>query len=154
MRLPFALAFLVLAGCADPYPPTFTPDYAIRVAPSDHGMVALPPPCPSWATEITDPFDNQPIPQFGCSNARNLAIMVDQPQDLIKGRDLGPASAVTTIGAIRRYNNNQTRGLVDPDSAPDASVAVTTATTPNSPLTGDTVSTSSPAASGATPGGP
>ncbi len=87
------LAVTVLAGCTG----TPTPDYTIRVAPSGDSLVAIPPECPAWATESSNPYDNQPIPQFGCANARNLAVMVDQPWDLIKGRDSGPANAVVTV---------------------------------------------------------
>jgi len=150
----FLLGLAMLAGCGDP---TMKPDYTIRVIPTNNGMVAVPPDCPSWATENASPFDNQPIPQFGCANARNLALMVDQPSDLIKGRDPGTASGVTTVGAIRRYNNNQTRGLIDPDSAADTSIAITTAPTASSPMTGEATgggsssSSSSAAASSAAP---
>jgi type IV pilus biogenesis protein CpaD/CtpE len=130
----------LLAGCQI-YDPTPTPDYTIRVTPIEDGMAALPPTCPSWVTAVTDPYDNQPLPQYGCANARNLALMIDRPKDLLHGRDMGPSSGVTTVGAMRRYNSNQSRGLIDPSSQSDTSVSATTAPTSSSPMTGETAST-------------
>ncbi len=140
MRVSFtfvSLAMLALAACADPYPPTPKPDYAIRIAPSAKGLVAVPPECPSYATATIDPYDNQPLPQFGCANARNLAMMVEKPEDLLKGREMGDTRGVIAVGAMRRYDNNQTRGLIDTTSSPNSAVATTTASTPSSGMTGD-----------------
>jgi len=115
--------------------------------PTPDGMVAIPPGCPNWTTATTDPYDNQPLPQFGCANARNLAIMVDRPEDLVRGRDMGDSSGVLTVGAMRRYYNNQTRGLLDLDTSPDMSSAITTSPTPTSSMTGEAAGgSSSPAA--------
>jgi hypothetical protein len=128
---------LALSACDTLYPPTPKPDNTIKVVQTSKGPVAIPPTCLDWASATTNPYDNQPLPQFGCATARNLAMMVDQPNDLIHGREMSAGRAVTTVGAIRRYDNNQTRGLIDPDSAPDTSVAATTSSTAASPLTGD-----------------
>jgi hypothetical protein len=136
------LGLALLTACADPYPPTPRPDYTIRVTPSDHGLVAVPPPCPSWTTAVTDPYDNQPVPQFGCANARNLAMMVERPEDLVQGRELGPANGTHAVGSMLRYTNDQTRGLlwtgVDPNS-----IATTTSSTASSPISGEVSAPSS-----------
>lgn len=147
-----------LAGCADPYQPTMRPDYTIHVVSTPNGDKAIPPACPSYATQISDPYDNQPMPQFGCAYMRNLAMSVEQPSDLVHGRDLGPARGVAAVGAVRRYDNNQTRGLIDPNTNADSAVAATTSSAPASALSGDITggasatssssSSSSPAASG------
>jgi hypothetical protein len=136
-----SISLLGLAAC-DPYPPTPTPDYTIRVMHSQSGMVALPPTCPNWSTDTKDPYDNQPDPQFGCANARNLALTVEKPEDLVQPRSLGDARGTVMVGAIKRYDNNQTRGLVYTASSPDNSVDATTATTATSPMTGDATSSS------------
>jgi len=142
-----SLALFSIAGCSDAlYPPTVKPDYTIHVIPTDKGMTAIPPACPTWAEAATDPYDNQPIPQFGCANARNLAIMTDRPSDLIKGRDGGDSSGVMAVGAMRRYYNNQTRGLLDTDTSPDTAAAITTAPTPSSAMTGDVTGSAAPSA--------
>jgi hypothetical protein len=144
---------LVLTGCVDPYPPTMRPDYVIRVVPTAHGDVAVGPTCASWAFDNQDPYDNQPLPQFGCATAQNLAAMAERPDDLVAGRPIADARGVTEVGAIRRYDNNQTRGLITPD-AEVSQVAATTMSTSQSSLTGDITggagaATTSPAASAA-----
>jgi len=138
-----ASGLLVLCGCEWTTPTEPNPDLAIQVAPSPDGMgyVAIPPDCPAWSDNPAVTFDNQPLPQFGCANTRNLAIMVDRPEDMLQGRDPGTTSGVTAAGATARYNNNQTRGLIDPSSN-SSQTSVTTAPTPSSALTGDAPSSS------------
>ena len=150
-RLVFlASGLLALAAC-DMYTPTLHPDYAIRVTPTTHegvkGSVATPPPCPSWNTEMADPFDNQPMPQFGCATARNLASTIENPNDLVEGRTLGKQRGVAAVGAVRRYDNNQTRGLIMP-AAETSAAAVTTASTGSSSMTGD-ITGATPSSGGA-----
>ena len=99
---------------------------------------------------MTDPYDNQLTPQFGCSNARNLALSVERPDDLVHGRELGPQRAATAVGSIRRYDNDQTRGLIDPNTNADSSLAATTSSAPASAMSGDV--TASSAASGSSSG--
>ncbi|MGE3622714.1 MAG: CpaD family pilus assembly lipoprotein [Bdellovibrionales bacterium] len=100
--------------------------------------MALPPACPRWSDNNVHFFDNQPLPQFGCADARNLAMMVEKPEDLLRGRDMGPASGVLTSGSIMRYNNNQTRGLIWFTPTPQNSVDATSAPTATSAMTGET----------------
>jgi hypothetical protein len=138
---------LLLAGCDG----TPKPDYTIHVVPSEQGMVAVPPTCPSWVTDIQDPFDHQPYPQFGCSTAQDLAMMVERPEDLVAGRNLGDTRGVPMVGAIRRYDNNQTRGLIWTSSDPNQT-ATTTAPTASSSLTGDVTGASSSSASSSSSG--
>ncbi|MDR3450029.1 MAG: CpaD family pilus assembly lipoprotein [Alphaproteobacteria bacterium] len=126
---------LTLAAC-DPYGGTTRPDYAIRVTPTPTGGVAQAPVCPSWTTERFDPLDNALFPQYGCANARNLAAMVERPDDLIDARPLGPERGVIAVGAMRRYDNNQTRGLIVPGSEVNT-VAATSSSSATSPMTGD-----------------
>lgn len=146
-----ALMTLTLAAC-DPYSPTMHPDYAIRVTPTAAGGVATPPACPSWSSETTDPFDNQPVPQFGCADAQNLSAMVEKPNDLIIARPIGDARGVTTVGAIRRYDNNQPRGLIGTGEESNVT-AVTTAPAAASTMTGDVTNVlTGPAAAGASTG--
>jgi len=116
--------------------PTATPNYTIGVQSTPQGMVAIAPECLNWTANIENPYDNQPIPQFGCASARNLAFMVERPDDLIQGREIGTSSGVMAVGAMRRYENNQTRGILDPSTAPDSSLAVTSAPTASSSLSG------------------
>ena len=130
-----AFGSLALTGCGDPYDPTVRPDYTIRVVPTAQGYKAVEPACVDWAN-AADPFDNQSIPQFGCASQRNLAAMIENPKDLVEGRTLSNARGVTQVGAIRRYDNNQTRGLITPDSE-SSQIAVSTSAGASSTLTGD-----------------
>ena len=154
-----AALLLTLTACVDPYDPTMRPDYAIRVTPTQDGGIAVAPPCPSWATETSDPYDNQPVPQFGCADARNLAAQVETPNDLVQARPMGDMRGVTAVGAIRRYDNNQTRGLIIP-GAESSQAATTTSATAASPMTGDVTgsagasSSSSSSSSSGSSGGP
>jgi hypothetical protein len=146
-----ASSLLALAACVDPYAPTMRPDYAIRVVPTTQGPLAVPPPCPSWNSAITDPYDNQPFPQYGCANARDLALTVENPDDLVEGRALGDARGVTEVGAIRRYDNNQSRGLIWTGTE-DNQAATTTASTGTSAMTGDVTGSAGASASSAATG--
>lgn len=145
---PLLLAGLLgLAACGD-MSPTMNPDYAIRVVPQPDGSyAAVPPECPDYTDNIMNRFDNQPPPQFGCAYARNLAIMVDRPSDLIQGRDSGFGSGLLAAGSIVRYNNNQTRGLVDP-ATDSNTVATTTAPSSASSMTGETTAAGTGGSSG------
>jgi hypothetical protein len=130
---------LALAAC-DPYDPTIRPDYSIRVKQTEKGNVAVPPTCADWKGPIADPFDNQPMPQFGCANARNLAMMSEEPKDLVEGRTLDRERAVHAIGAVRRYDSEQTRTLVWP-AAETSSLTVA----PSVSITGDATAAASSA---------
>src|SRR5689334_4381009 len=100
-RITFSLlsfGILGLTACTDPYPATPHPAYRIQVVSTPKGSVAVPPTCPGWSDALKDPYDNQPDPQFGCATARNLAMMVEQPKDLLHGRELGPQRGVLAVG--------------------------------------------------------
>lgn len=140
------VSLTALSACSDLYEPTLYPDYAIRVIPSKQGSIAVPPECPSWETALANPFDNQPMPQFGCSDAKNLAAMIENPNDLVEGRKLDNARGVLAVGSVRRYDNNQTRGLIL-SGAETNQAAATTAATGASALTGDVTAGGSSSAS-------
>jgi hypothetical protein len=146
---------LGLTACDVLYPPTTTPDYTIRVTPTANGLAAIPPTCPDWTSNTTNPYDNQPLPQLGCANARNMALMVEKPEDLVQGRKLGDTRGTVMVGAMRRYDNNQTRGLVRPSAQPDDVVDITTSPASASAMTGDaTGSSSSTSSSSSSSSGP
>ena len=110
--LVLSFGLIALSGCNTFYDPTPTPDYTVHVVPTATGMVAVPPDCPPWSSATVNPYDNQPIPQFGCANARNLSLMVDRPSDLVKGRNLGDSK--------RRYGRRRDAPLrKQPDPWPD-----------------------------------
>ncbi len=115
LLLPTLLLATLLGGCES----TPNPDYRIKVVqnPSGKGYVALPPECLSWqAYETGSPLENQLRPTYGCAEAKNLAAMVERPEDLIEGKPLGPADPVVSAAAISRYQAGKTTPLIDPNA--------------------------------------
>lgn len=70
------------------------PDLPIRV--SYLRYVAEPPQCGDWSTNLAYEPTNLPYPNLGCSQQRNLAVMVANPADL-----LGPRSETARSGERR-----------------------------------------------------
>lgn len=48
------------------------------------------PGCPDMSDSLLGNFDNRTHSNFGCATAVNLGLMVEDPHDLLRGRDLGP----------------------------------------------------------------
>jgi hypothetical protein len=117
---------LPLLGCEDLNRTTPAPDQTIKIAPSLDGKhsLAIPPECPNWRTADLSPFENQPLPQFGCANARNLAAMVDRPEDLVSGRDSGDANGAVAAAGMQLYLQGKTAAFIDPNAtSPTAQTA-------------------------------
>lgn len=68
----------------------------------DRHVVALPP-CPDWSVESGVDFANLPHSNFGCATETNFGLMVADPSDLARGRELGPADGVHAAEGIVRY---------------------------------------------------
>ncbi len=68
--------------------------------------VATPPNCPDWRKPANQNFQNSPASNFGCADAVNLALMVEDPADLLRGRRLGPGDAAGLVHGIQRYRSN------------------------------------------------
>ena len=66
--------------------------------------VYLPTACRPAAVQGFTP--NTMMPPFGCTTATNLARMVADPEDLVRGRETGPVESSTGIGAIERYRGD------------------------------------------------
>lgn len=135
------LSFVMLStltACDSLRNPTPQMDNRIRVVQQGGQSVAVAPTCASWTGDEANPFDNQPFPQYGCATARNLAMMVENPNDLIQGRNMGSARGVLAVGGIRRYDDNVTRGLIWTGTETNV-VAVTTSSAPASNVKGNDV---------------
>lgn len=62
------------------------------------------PDCPNHSrTRISD-ATNLPSSNFGCADRRNLGLMVANPRDLLRGRDMGPVSGARTAIPVRDYH--------------------------------------------------
>ena len=53
-------------------------------------FVASPPDCPDWSENVGRDPQNMPYPNMGCATQRNLALMVANPEDLIRPRGETP----------------------------------------------------------------
>ena len=79
-------------------------------------------PCGLWPEDIglsinnKSYFDNKPYYNFGCSNQRNLAAMVDNPSDLVQPRPETPAYAPRRAVAFEKYRKGTTTATTYPES--------------------------------------
>jgi pilus assembly protein CpaD len=94
-----AAALCTLAGCL--------PDAANYGVSTVHRPVlangrAIVPGCPDWSTAGLDSAARTDS-NFGCANATNLAAMIADPQDLVRGRDAGTEPSEVPARAIRAW---------------------------------------------------
>jgi type IV pilus biogenesis protein CpaD/CtpE len=104
-----ATASVLLSACADT-----VPDYRIKIVHDTDKTIAVPAPCRSWEEGWGSPVGNETWPSFGCSQAKNLAAQVEDPLDLIEGRDLASPEPVNSTASIYRYQSGETTPLTDP----------------------------------------
>ncbi len=65
------------------------------------------PGCPDWSAKSDANLANGISPNYGCANNGNLAAMVANPEDLIKGQKGSPDTYISTSGAsINAYKAN------------------------------------------------
>jgi type IV pilus biogenesis protein CpaD/CtpE len=65
--------------------------------------VVIAPDCPDWDTAVAGAaLDGRPD-RFGCMNAAALAAMIADPNDLKRGRRLGPGNANFQTRSFRAY---------------------------------------------------
>lgn len=70
-------------------------------------LIVTPPSCGDWSRDPEQGNDNQPDPNFGCSQDANLARMVADPHDLIAGSE--PSGGYQTDAdafAVRAYRQH------------------------------------------------
>jgi len=65
--------------------------------------VVTTPHCPDFSKSTESNYTNTPDSNFGCATAQNLGVMVADPADLTRGRDLGPQDGSQSVLAIQRY---------------------------------------------------
>ncbi len=51
--------------------------------------IAVPPACPDWSASAS--HDNAASSNYGCATMSDLSLMIDNPRDLMRGQELGPA---------------------------------------------------------------
>jgi pilus assembly protein CpaD len=79
-------------------------------------------PCGLWPEDLGPSihnkgyFDNKPYYNFGCSNQRNLAAMVDNPSDLVQPRPETPAYTPRRSIAFDKYRKGTTTTTSYPEA--------------------------------------
>ena len=111
---------LLLSGDGAPVLSGTVPPGVIRVVATR--ATASVPGCPVWDDDQITPSVNT-SPNFGCATNSNLAAMIADPLDLVRGRDgTVDASANTAARAIRGYREGQPtgrQGLQQPSTTGD-----------------------------------
>ncbi len=84
------------------YTPTENPEWSpIVLAFTRYEASASP--CGDWSESYTVRFNGNPSPNWGCATQNNLAAMVSEPSDLIRPREMSPASAARRSTVLENY---------------------------------------------------
>jgi pilus assembly protein CpaD len=82
---------------------------------------AVVPGCPNWSGADKVNYENRSMPGFGCAVNSNLAAMVANPDDLLRGQEgTGVADTRTAVKALESYRATAptgTKGLQDISAA-------------------------------------
>lgn len=79
--------------------------------------VAVPPNCPDWSRPSASNPGNVNDSNFGCSAATNLSLMIADPADLVRGRDLAPGDGHALASGIQRYRAGKVKHPVVIDTS-------------------------------------
>lgn len=107
---------LALAGCsANPTELTEWPVGVMPAAGQLQRLVAVPPECgpsPETVPKLWGTAWHNPYLGLGCSQARNLALQVEEPRDLLTGRATGAPDAERETLAMQRYHKGEEKALM------------------------------------------
>lgn len=110
MRMIWIVALLGLAACGD----NFAPREKVATYDPDTKTMALPYPCPDWSQSQTMNYKNEVHSNYGCAVNNNLAIQLENPEDLHHGHGkAGPDTEVTT-GVIESYRAGELPKALSP----------------------------------------
>jgi len=94
--------FGLLVSNGSPVTTGAVPDGTVRVVVTR--TRAQVPGCPNWSEPSSPNFQNRMLSNFGCSVNGNLAAMIANPEDLVRGRDpSGVTDPTTAARAINVY---------------------------------------------------
>ena len=80
-----------------------------------HRHVVTPPECRNFSIDLNRSSQENPRSQGGCTNERNLTLMVEDPRDLVRGRTIGPADAEHAANGVERYRTDDIKELLKPE---------------------------------------
>lgn len=73
--------------------------------------------CPDWRKPQLDEYTNFESSNLGCATANNLALMIADPEDLLRGREAGPADGTRAAKTVRDYKSGAQPSLPEGGSA-------------------------------------
>ena len=79
-------------------------------------------PCGLWPEDLGPSvhnkgyYENKPYYNFGCSNQRNMAAMIDNPSDLVQPRPETPAYTARRTAAFEKYRKGNTTATTYPEA--------------------------------------
>jgi pilus assembly protein CpaD len=79
------------------------PSGAVRIHVTHAVVIA--PLCPDWSKPEADNPANAPSSNYGCATEANLAQMVANPADLVRGRQTGPANGAVLARGVELYQS-------------------------------------------------
>ena len=96
----------------DPAPVTEGPVAGGTVRVVVSRSLASVPNCPNWRDSTTPDFTSSTMSNYGCANNANLAAMVANPEDLVRGVDEGTAGVDPRASqrALKAYRDQPTTG--------------------------------------------
>ena len=62
------------------------------------------PGCPDWSKKSESEFWGATHTNYGCATNSNMAVMVADPEDLVRGRDAGETNARAGVRAVQDFN--------------------------------------------------
>lgn len=80
-----------------------------------HRHVVTPPECRNFSVDLNRSSQENPRLQNGCTNERNLTLMIEDPRDLERGRTIGPADAEHAANGVERYRSDDIKELLKPE---------------------------------------
>ncbi len=83
--------------------------------------IAVPPACPDWSASAA--HDNAASANYGCATMSDLSLMIDNPRDLMRGQELGPALGDPAADSVMRYRTGTVKGLSGGSSSSSSSTS-------------------------------
>lgn len=96
------VALLALSACDN-----FTPREKVAKYDPETRELTLPYPCPDWSQSQTGNYKNEIHSNFGCAVNNNLAVQLENPEDLHHGRGNAHPDAEVTTGVIQKYRTDR-----------------------------------------------
>lgn len=103
------VAMLVLAACDN-----FTPREKVATYDRETGELVMPYPCTDWSQSQVHNYKNELHSNYGCAVNTNLALQLEDPQDLVRGHGTEGPDGDISIGVIKQYREGKLPAALTP----------------------------------------